>query len=396
MDRSAEQFQARRGPSGPLLRVRACPRPVPPAHRSSRGNAPAPDPPTFPRKRPPPSPLPAAWDHSVLRSCRLSAALPVRLFFCSCRDSVWAPRGCHRGISADAMRLSPLRAREAGRRLRRYEHVGPAPQVRIDGDLWSRVEREATRRGASVSALVREAIDERFPGDLEARRAALEAMLGAVAMGGPGPRGAEGRARGHPGWPPRLILLGHVRHDAPRVRARGRPPGPACARSAACSPRSRRSSLPRGPPRSAPCALGSACTPCPSATWSPPRRAERRRARHPSRSADSPRRRDRRGQVHPPRAVVCQSDGTTPLPAAWDHPVPGACGLTVMRIGWVVDVERHPCCGAMQGKPILPPARSGGGIRTWVHASDDPGSSSPSCARVGRCAGSMLRRLRRV
>lgn len=65
-------------------------------------------------------------------------------------------------------------------------------QVLIDEDRWSRLEREATRRKVSVAALVREAIDEHFPGDLEARRAALQAVLDAKAMEVPDPEGLRG------------------------------------------------------------------------------------------------------------------------------------------------------------------------------------------------------------
>lgn len=52
----------------------------------------------------------------------------------------------------------------------------------IDHERWSRLEREAVRRGVSVAMLVREAIDERFPGDAEVRRAALQSVLDADPM----------------------------------------------------------------------------------------------------------------------------------------------------------------------------------------------------------------------
>jgi hypothetical protein len=52
-------------------------------------------------------------------------------------------------------------------------------QVLIDEDRWSRLDREASRRRVPVAVLVREAIDERFPSDLDARRAALQAILDA-------------------------------------------------------------------------------------------------------------------------------------------------------------------------------------------------------------------------
>ncbi|MHB8293467.1 MAG: antitoxin [Acidimicrobiales bacterium] len=60
-------------------------------------------------------------------------------------------------------------------------------QVLIDEDRWSRLEREAGRRGVPVAVLVREAIDERFPGDADQRRAALQAILDAGPMGVPDP-----------------------------------------------------------------------------------------------------------------------------------------------------------------------------------------------------------------
>ncbi|MGH9115626.1 MAG: ribbon-helix-helix protein, CopG family [Acidimicrobiales bacterium] len=60
-------------------------------------------------------------------------------------------------------------------------------QVLIDDDRWSRLEEEAGRRGVSVGALVREAIDERFPSRSEEQRAALRSVLGAAAMDVPSP-----------------------------------------------------------------------------------------------------------------------------------------------------------------------------------------------------------------
>ncbi len=60
-------------------------------------------------------------------------------------------------------------------------------QVLIDGDRWSRLEREATRRGVPVAVLVREAIDDRYPGNAEERRAALQAILSAEPMDVPEP-----------------------------------------------------------------------------------------------------------------------------------------------------------------------------------------------------------------
>lgn len=62
-------------------------------------------------------------------------------------------------------------------------------QVLIDEDRWSRLEREAGRRGVPVAVLVREAIDERFPGDAKERRAALQSVLDADLMEVPDPDG---------------------------------------------------------------------------------------------------------------------------------------------------------------------------------------------------------------
>ena len=61
-------------------------------------------------------------------------------------------------------------------------------QVLIDESRWSRLEQEAGRRGVSIGRLVREAIDERFPGDAEERRTALQAILDAGPMDVPEPR----------------------------------------------------------------------------------------------------------------------------------------------------------------------------------------------------------------
>ena len=60
-------------------------------------------------------------------------------------------------------------------------------QVLIDEDRWSRLEREAERRRVSVGVLVREAIDERFPGYADERRASLQAVLDARPMDVPDP-----------------------------------------------------------------------------------------------------------------------------------------------------------------------------------------------------------------
>jgi len=60
-------------------------------------------------------------------------------------------------------------------------------QVLIDEERWARLEHEAERRRVSVSTLVREAIDSRFPDDLELRRAALQVVLDAEPMDVPEP-----------------------------------------------------------------------------------------------------------------------------------------------------------------------------------------------------------------
>jgi hypothetical protein len=60
-------------------------------------------------------------------------------------------------------------------------------QVLIDEDRWARLEREAERRKVSVSSVVREAIDERYPHDAERRRVALQAVLDAEPMAVPDP-----------------------------------------------------------------------------------------------------------------------------------------------------------------------------------------------------------------
>lgn len=60
-------------------------------------------------------------------------------------------------------------------------------QVLIDEERWSRLEQEAARRRVSVGVLVREALDERFPGDAEQRRSALQAILDAEPMAVPEP-----------------------------------------------------------------------------------------------------------------------------------------------------------------------------------------------------------------
>ncbi|MGH9073650.1 MAG: ribbon-helix-helix protein, CopG family [Acidimicrobiales bacterium] len=55
-------------------------------------------------------------------------------------------------------------------------------QVLVDEDRWARLEHEARRRRVSVGTVVREAIDERLPGDAEQRRIALQGVLDADPM----------------------------------------------------------------------------------------------------------------------------------------------------------------------------------------------------------------------
>jgi len=60
-------------------------------------------------------------------------------------------------------------------------------QVLLDGARWSRLEREASRRGVPVAVLVREAIDQQIPQDAEERRSALQAILDAPSTAVPDP-----------------------------------------------------------------------------------------------------------------------------------------------------------------------------------------------------------------
>jgi len=60
-------------------------------------------------------------------------------------------------------------------------------QVLIDEERWSRLEQEAQRLRVSVSTLVREAIDSRYPGSAEKRRAAFSTLLAAEPISVPEP-----------------------------------------------------------------------------------------------------------------------------------------------------------------------------------------------------------------
>ena len=55
-------------------------------------------------------------------------------------------------------------------------------QVLIDQERWSRLELEAEQRHITVSRLVREAIDERYPSRSQERRLALQMALDANPM----------------------------------------------------------------------------------------------------------------------------------------------------------------------------------------------------------------------
>ena len=53
-------------------------------------------------------------------------------------------------------------------------------QVLIDEERLRRLEAAAQRRGTSVATIVREAIDDKLPGNDTARRAAAQQLLGAT------------------------------------------------------------------------------------------------------------------------------------------------------------------------------------------------------------------------
>jgi hypothetical protein len=54
-------------------------------------------------------------------------------------------------------------------------------QILIDDARYQKVAREAKRRGVSIAAVIRDALD-RLPPDAEMRRAAVEAILAAESM----------------------------------------------------------------------------------------------------------------------------------------------------------------------------------------------------------------------
>ena len=60
-------------------------------------------------------------------------------------------------------------------------------QILLDEERFRRVETEAHDHNLSVAAVIRKAIDVAYPADLDARRAAAEAILSAPQMDVPDP-----------------------------------------------------------------------------------------------------------------------------------------------------------------------------------------------------------------
>lgn len=60
-------------------------------------------------------------------------------------------------------------------------------RVQIDEGRWSRLQSEAARRGVAVAVVMREAMEARFPGDADERRAAPQSTLDADPIEVPGP-----------------------------------------------------------------------------------------------------------------------------------------------------------------------------------------------------------------
>jgi hypothetical protein len=54
-------------------------------------------------------------------------------------------------------------------------------QILLDDERYQKVAREAKRRGVSIAAVIREALD-RLPADAEVRRTAIDAILAAESM----------------------------------------------------------------------------------------------------------------------------------------------------------------------------------------------------------------------
>ncbi len=57
-------------------------------------------------------------------------------------------------------------------------------QILLDDERYRKVAREAKRRGVSIAAVIREALD-RLPADAEVRRTAIDAILAAESMSVP-------------------------------------------------------------------------------------------------------------------------------------------------------------------------------------------------------------------
>jgi hypothetical protein len=57
-------------------------------------------------------------------------------------------------------------------------------QILLDDERYHRVAREAERRGTSIAAVIRDALD-RLPTEVEVRRAAIDAILEAEPMSVP-------------------------------------------------------------------------------------------------------------------------------------------------------------------------------------------------------------------
>jgi hypothetical protein len=57
-------------------------------------------------------------------------------------------------------------------------------QILLDDDRYQKVASEARRRGVSIAAVIREALD-RLPSHVEARRSAIDAILDADTMAVP-------------------------------------------------------------------------------------------------------------------------------------------------------------------------------------------------------------------
>ena len=51
-------------------------------------------------------------------------------------------------------------------------------QLYLDDDLWNTLHTRARREGTTISALVRQAARERYLGNLDERREAMEAIVG--------------------------------------------------------------------------------------------------------------------------------------------------------------------------------------------------------------------------